>query len=382
MGKSSHPLRVARFLRNLTMVQLAEEARVGATTVWRAEHRYAISAESRRRLCSYFGMTSQELDLLPDAEPEKSSAQVSGMEYALEQSRAVSDIAAEQPLRVHSHADGAAPAPEWSVGVQEQSGAWLAQASNQIASLLDANWKIEAILDSLRVVLQVSQAMPVGLRESFLRSSVSMGGVASASSKRGSQEERVQLEEALQKSITQSWQFFHLSSPTQVLVIGRALLSQLQQTQGLLLPDVSARFYAQVYNLVGSALFYQGFYDRARQTHEKAYKSALEGSDHWNQVQSLNWLAIVASMRGQYVEAIQYIETGFHVLDGADESEHRRLKAHLLADWAYNASILGERSVVQEKLAESALFLQDLDLDEEFDQVRWHQLAGDCMLMN
>src|SRR5690348_8994766 len=61
-----HPLRLARCRHNLTINQLAEEARVGASTIWRAEHAYPISAESRRRLCAFFGLTSQELGLVSD----------------------------------------------------------------------------------------------------------------------------------------------------------------------------------------------------------------------------------------------------------------------------------------------------------------------------
>src|ERR1700737_508394 len=46
-----HPLRTARCQHNLTIVELAEEAKVGASTIWRAEHHYSINAEYRRRLC-------------------------------------------------------------------------------------------------------------------------------------------------------------------------------------------------------------------------------------------------------------------------------------------------------------------------------------------
>jgi len=59
-----HPLRSACRQHNLTIVKLAEEAKVGASTIWRAENHYSINAESRRRLCTYFGMDSQERGLL------------------------------------------------------------------------------------------------------------------------------------------------------------------------------------------------------------------------------------------------------------------------------------------------------------------------------
>src|ERR1051326_4819361 len=65
-AKYVHPLRAARGRRNLTIEQLAEAAKVGASTVWRAEHSYPINAESRRRLCAYLSMTSDELGIVLD----------------------------------------------------------------------------------------------------------------------------------------------------------------------------------------------------------------------------------------------------------------------------------------------------------------------------
>src|SRR5438876_9254501 len=59
-----HPLRIARARRNLTIEQLSKVANVGTATIWRAEHYHPISAESRRRLCTYFSMTSQALGLI------------------------------------------------------------------------------------------------------------------------------------------------------------------------------------------------------------------------------------------------------------------------------------------------------------------------------
>lgn len=60
---ATHPLRTARTRYNLTIEQLAQETSMSTATIWRAEHNYSINAESRRRLCTYFGMTSQELGL-------------------------------------------------------------------------------------------------------------------------------------------------------------------------------------------------------------------------------------------------------------------------------------------------------------------------------
>lgn len=71
--KNAHPLRIARTQRRLTMNKLAEELKIGSATIWRAEHDQPISAESRRRICAYFGMTSQELGLLKHLCPSNST---------------------------------------------------------------------------------------------------------------------------------------------------------------------------------------------------------------------------------------------------------------------------------------------------------------------
>ncbi len=72
-GKPVHPLRVLRDRFNLTQKRLAEEVGVGAQTILRAEHNKPINAESRRLLCEYFGMRSEELGLVVDETPEKQS---------------------------------------------------------------------------------------------------------------------------------------------------------------------------------------------------------------------------------------------------------------------------------------------------------------------
>ncbi len=60
-----HPLKLARNQHNLTQKRLAEEAGVGEQTILRAEHYKPINAESRRAICAYFGMTQEDLGLLP-----------------------------------------------------------------------------------------------------------------------------------------------------------------------------------------------------------------------------------------------------------------------------------------------------------------------------
>lgn len=71
----THPLRIVREQHNLTIEKLAEAAKLGAKTVWNAEHNCPVSAESRQRLCDYFHMTSLELGLTNDNNetPKKTS---------------------------------------------------------------------------------------------------------------------------------------------------------------------------------------------------------------------------------------------------------------------------------------------------------------------
>lgn len=63
MTTGRHPLRIARESRNLTREQLAEEVGIGASTIKRAERGEVINLHSRRQLCEFFSMTSQELSL-------------------------------------------------------------------------------------------------------------------------------------------------------------------------------------------------------------------------------------------------------------------------------------------------------------------------------
>lgn len=66
---NGHPLRVERAKYNLTQKQLAEAAKVGAITIWRAENGYLINGASRQRLCDYFGKSARELGLFGREKP-------------------------------------------------------------------------------------------------------------------------------------------------------------------------------------------------------------------------------------------------------------------------------------------------------------------------
>ena len=148
-ARYAHPLRTARRRQNLTIDRLAEAAKVGASTVWRAEHAYPINAESRRRLCAYLGMTSEELGLVMDRR-EKVIDDVGHAVSAPGASSTPSAAQAAHPLVVFHHfPDGfsqqAQPSSEQDMGV------WLASAGSDLAALFDAGWSLESVLDSLRV---------------------------------------------------------------------------------------------------------------------------------------------------------------------------------------------------------------------------------------
>ncbi|GHO98034.1 hypothetical protein KSF_080820 [Reticulibacter mediterranei] len=370
----AHPLRTARCQHNLTIEGLAEKAKVGASTVWRAEHNYPINAESRRRLCAYFNMTPQALGLLQHIGSYATVEQPPLTECVFTGASSSDDgeeLPVTQPLEDIGQISTQPDQPESEF------------AANSLDALLDAHWTLDAVLDSLRIALQGIQSLPVRLQQTLLLGMLSrMDTLVLPDGRRISATERHQVKEALGASIAQCWQFFHTASPTQVFLVGQGLLHLLEQTRVFLYPADYQSFYAAITNLIGSASFFQGFYDVALQTHKRAFRAAQEGADLWNETQSLNWQAIAANSSNRPAEAVQYIEAALHLLEGQEEQDYQRLRAHLCADWAYNASILGEQTVARARLDDSVRLLDNLGPNEEFDLARWHQLVGDCMLLN
>nr|BBH87658.1 hypothetical protein KTC_24090 [Thermosporothrix sp. COM3] len=345
----THPLRILRNQHNLTIEQLANEARVGAATIWRAEHQYPINAESRRRLCSYFGKTSRELGLI---EAEESSPKLPAGE--------------QQPS-------------------EQTTDTQFIQTAYALASLLDEGWKPHALLDVLQIILQSVQALPEEVRRALLHgdSAQLAQKVALVGRTHVSMKERIQLCQTLSESVSVAWQLSHQVRPDHTFMVAQALLTLLQQTHELLPEQQRGSLYAALYNLQGAAYLYQGRYCQAHQSHMKAHVAALEGSDIWNMAQSLNWLAVVANASGNHADALQYIQAALHLLirsNGEEDERYVRLKAHLLADWAYNAARLHRREETREKLAASAAITERLKPNEEYDQARWYQIAGSCSL--
>jgi tetratricopeptide (TPR) repeat protein/transcriptional regulator with XRE-family HTH domain len=385
-NRRNHPLRNARSQRNLTINQLAEVAKIGASTVWRAEHGYVIGADSRQRLCSYFGMTSHELGLAEPAPPVSPQAQP--LETPLH------SLPGEAPPNLF---DGHTPffiinpsldldptQPQHSNSSSEQQlNTWLTLGSSHLAALFEAGWTLEAILDSLRVTLQGVQGMSGPMRSTLLQmtSSALSQTIPQPVNDHLSQEERYRLWQSLGKSIDEGWHLFHKSPPAQVLVVAQTLLTLIQQSHGFLPSEGRPSLYAATYNLLGASLLFQGHYEAARRAHEKAQIAALEGADLWAMAQSLNWQAIISQIRGHFQDAILSIEAALRLLGQREDVPGVRLRAHLLADWAYKAANLPEHTRLQEQLEASANMIKPLELDEEFDILQWQQIAGSCFLL-
>ena len=374
---NGHPLCVERCRRNMTQAQLAEGVKVGVTTIWRAENDYPISATSRQRICAYFNMTSQELGLVRKKSRKGTTLVSQKVDTTLaSQESSFTIIKRNQALdELSEHATDNTP--------KQHIGAWLALEGCNIASLFEAGWTLDAILESLRIVLQSVEGMPVMTRRKLLQ----LGGMAAMSDlvlpmgEKVTEEERIKLCNSLGKSISDGWKMFHTVGNAQVLAISKAQLLIIQQVHPYLSPDMRHMFYSSAYNLIGSAYFFQGHYDASWQAHDKAYNAALEGADIWNMIQSLNSQSILLSSQGKYIEAIQTIEAALNLVNSSEE-RFIRSKAHLLAQWAINAVMLQEDYVVCEKLSASADLLDQVSPNEEFDQSHWQHVAGVCALIN
>ncbi|GHO42446.1 helix-turn-helix domain-containing protein [Ktedonospora formicarum] len=375
----THPLRAARTRYNLTIEQLARETNVGAATIWRAEHGHSINAESRRRLCAYFGITSQELGLAGTVESERKHPAAPSSQEVLDDAPLSSAPSLLRKYTSLEEASTAIPSPSRHAPLQEQTGLWLVLGASQLASTIKEHWTPDTLFEALHIVSQSLQGLPESMRLNLLR----QGGASPIHARwRMSVTESVQLQQSFAQSIRQAWQFSHATSPEQVFSVGHALRVLLEHIHTLLPAQVHACFYASIYNLIGSALHHMNDIEAQEQMHASAYVAATEGHDCWNQAQSRNWQAIAANVSGRYIQATQFIEDAIRLIEHEEGEEYMCSKAHLLANWAYNAALLQDYAIVREKLEESRRLLEGLSPNEEFDHSNWHLIAGNCALMN
>jgi hypothetical protein len=318
-----HPLRIARCQHNLTIVELAEEAKVGASTIWRAEHYYSINAESRRRLCAFFAMPSQELGLLGRAKRASTFEQKHARVYPFIEPCTPIYVAEKVPvaqlLTLSEGTDARQFSPQG-----EQSGTVSVLEANGLAALLDTHWTLDTMLDALRVVFQGLQLLPARLQHSLLLGMLSRTDMISSC-----EEECSQVSEALSMCIAGSEQFCRTASPIQVLIVGQGLFYLLRQMQKSLALESYRSFYESITKLIGSVLFFQEYYKVSGDALQKEDQGSQESLDIWKQAQHLSWKATAAAcVNGEQFEPMQFIETALRLLEGQDEKEY----PHILAN--------------------------------------------------
>jgi tetratricopeptide (TPR) repeat protein len=242
------------------------------------------------------------------------------------------------------------------------------------------------VLEALHILLPGVHAMSLISRRTFgqhllqLGAAALLSGVPIPTGKHISAGALLELQQALGESIAAGWKVFHTAGNAQVLAVGQAQLFLVQQNHAILPSRIRAGFYSSVYNLIGKAQHFRGCYQEALDAHMNAHIAAMSTGDPWDVVQSLICQADSYQALGQHSEAIEAIEEALRIIGNPADEEHMRIKAHLLACWADNEMVMEEYTMAQTKLEESAVFLDQISPNEEFDRTSWLQLAGKCAL--
>jgi tetratricopeptide (TPR) repeat protein len=367
---------VADKLYDLCASEEQRESGMSADTVGRWE--LGVSKPSlfyQQKLCALFGQSAAELGLIEPLPPPQE--RLPAVASRRQQVAPVPLPSSSQPIDLLAEVSGLAP--------EELLGAWLAAGAADLSALCAEGWTLEEVLSSLQVVLKGVQAMPNVSRRRLLQlgAAAAIRGVPIPEGKHLSAEERIRLHSALGESIAAGWKLFHTSSMPQVLAVGQAQLFLVQQASSNLDPSVRAICYSSIYNLIGAALHFQGYYDESYQAHERAHLAALEGGDVLNMAQSRACQANVLREQERHIEALQTIEAALRLISQQSNTESIRLRAHLLAAGAESAAFLGETEIVQKNLSASEALLEQLPYVhiEEFDHASWHQYVGTCALI-
>ncbi|MBA2677667.1 MAG: hypothetical protein H0U76_04625 [Ktedonobacteraceae bacterium] len=265
----------------------------------------------------------------------------------------------------------------------QPGGEWLLSGASFLAPLFDRGRSFDALLETLHIVLPVVKALQIMTRHQFVQNSATplMGSIPSVYSKRIPEEERIQLCQVFSESIIQGWRFFGSSNNTLALSLAQAQLSLIQHAHSLLYPGTLPFLYTGAYSLIGITLHFQERDQEALHAHQSGYIAALAIGDLWYVVQSLICQSDCYHFLGQYDVAIQIIEEALHTIGVSSNNAHVCAKAHLLTCWADNAMALKDYRTAQEKLEASAVYLDHIAPNEEFDGAAWHMVAGKYSLM-
>ena len=379
-----HPLRKARKThknRMLTQQELADLTGLSKSTIERAERGEPVSSYTCQQLSEFFDKTAQELGLISEEitiEQPKTQTLTSDSNSSVMQQ----GISAPAIHMRYQAVDTLYRSSE--VSPEEQLGAWLALGVADLTPLFDAGWSLETLLESLQVVLKGVQAMPKFSRRRLLELGAAsmMSGVKVPEGRHISAEERTQLCNALEETIIAGWRLFHTAGNAQVMAVGQAQLILLKQNHSILPSRNRSVLYTSVYNLIGKALHFQGYYHNALEAHTNAHVASMATGDPWHVTQSLICQADSHQALNQHIEAIETIEEALRIIGSPDEETFIRTKAHLLACWADNAMAIGENSIARQKLDAAEGLLVRISPNEEFDRANWLQLAGKYAFLN
>ena len=345
------------------------ESLISADTVGRWERGASKpSLFYQRKLCALFGRTAEELGFIePQSPPEE---RLPGVDSRWQPVASVPLPPTYQTIDPLDEIPGTSS--------EQPLGAWLAAGAADLSALFADGWSLEEVLSSLQVVLKGVQAMSnLSRRKLFqLGAAAAISGVPIPEGKHISAEERAKLHSALGESIGAGWRLFHTSSMPQVLAVGQAQLFLVQQNHSMLFSRERSMFYSSVYNLMGKALYFQEHYQQALDAHINAHVAAMATGNPWYVTQSLICQADSYQALGQHIEAIETIEEALRILGNPTDELCIRSKAQLLASWADNAITLKEWHIAEEKLEASAIFLDQIHPNEQFDRASWLQLKG------
>jgi len=347
------------------------------------------SPHSQRHLCKLFGKSAIDLGFMESQEePESPHQTTSSLPSSTRNvsshppQRVVVDDLPPRSLTRNQAFDMLCNTQD-TMPAREQLGAWLVMGAGDLAQLFDLGWSVEDILGALQFVLRGVKAMHTFSRRHLfqLGAAALISGVPVLEGRHVSVEDRTQLCRALGENIGAGWKLFHTAGNAQVLAVSQAQLILVEHVSTYLYPSVRPMVYSGVYRLKGAALHFQGRYDEAYQALEKAYFTALEGTDVWNMAQSRSWQAYGLKEQGNFSDALQATDAALRLISQQDDRESIRLRARLLAFGAETAAVLGDEKHVKVRLDASEALLDSLsDPHEEFDRASWHQQAGNCAL--